>query len=267
MSKPIPPPQDLSTAERIFHRDQLRAARYAALADSEGFQQICFALEALGMRLHGKKADLGTYGRRLKQLAKASEILSEFAERFPSNFTTFDALFEAVRTARNDAMHTGVYARHATQSAIELCVGLEAAIMKDRTLTRHQVKHYMVKSPVSVAPWQPVAHARQLMLTHSFSFLPVKHDGWHLLSETSLARYLQLRAEGRPGVLTLLAAKIEDAAKDGLTLSPALTVGLDDEIQTLLAAPTGQPSFEPRLWLVVDATLELCGVLSPFELM
>lgn len=44
------PPTDLSTEERIYHRDQLREARYAALADAEGFQQICFAVEAMGMR-------------------------------------------------------------------------------------------------------------------------------------------------------------------------------------------------------------------------
>lgn len=41
--------------ERMYYRDQLRSARYAALADAEGFQSVCYALEALGMRV-GKAA-------------------------------------------------------------------------------------------------------------------------------------------------------------------------------------------------------------------
>lgn len=52
---------ELEPDESVFYRDQLRAARYAALADSEGFREVCYALEGLGLRLHGQKADLGSY--------------------------------------------------------------------------------------------------------------------------------------------------------------------------------------------------------------
>ena len=38
----------LEDMERLHYRDQFRAARYAALADAEGFGEICFALEARG---------------------------------------------------------------------------------------------------------------------------------------------------------------------------------------------------------------------------
>lgn len=272
----MPDPRKLEADERVFYRDQLRAARYAALADSEGFHQICYALEALGLRLHGNKADLGTYKPRLKQVGRDSEILSELTEGFPSSFTAFDALFDLVRTARNDAMHTGVYARHATDAAIELCIGLEAAIMKDKALLRHRVKHFMVKSPVSVEPWQPVAHARQLMLTHSFSFLPVKvgvsflpvqMGSWALVSETSMARYLQFGVKAGRTVSKLLSATIEEAMSCGLTPLQAQIVGLEDEIHTLLQPSPEVEKNEPRLWLVEDASGHLCGVLSPFELM
>lgn len=263
----MPDPKKLEAAERVFYRDQLRAARYAAQADSEGFHQICYALEALGLRLHGIKADLGTYKPKLKQLGRDSEILSELTKSFPSSFTAFDALFDLVRTARNDAMHTGVYARHATGAAMELCIGLEAAIMKDKALLRHQVKHYMVKSPVSVEPWQPVAHARQLMLTHSFSFLPVKLDNWTLVSETSMARYLQFGVKDGRTVSKLLSATIKEAMSCGLTPLQAQIVGLEDEIHTLLQPSPEAEKNEPRLWLVEDASGHLCGVLSPFELM
>lgn len=35
---------NISVDECVFYRDQLRAGRYAALADAEGFHSICFAL-------------------------------------------------------------------------------------------------------------------------------------------------------------------------------------------------------------------------------
>jgi predicted transcriptional regulator len=70
-------------------------------------------------------------------------------------------------------MHSGVYARHATESGIALCIGLEEALMVEQQIVRTRVDDFMVRSAVVVHPWQPVAYARQLMLMHSFSFLPV----------------------------------------------------------------------------------------------
>ena len=105
----LPDIKELNPDERLYYRDELRSARYAALADSEGFHEICFALESLGLRLYGRKAALGAYRSRLKQFSKDSVVLSELTQRFPSIFTQFDALFELVLTARNDAMHTGAY--------------------------------------------------------------------------------------------------------------------------------------------------------------
>ena len=40
----------------------------------------------------------------------------------PERFSKFESLYDLVRRARNDAMHTGVYARHATAAAIELFI-------------------------------------------------------------------------------------------------------------------------------------------------
>jgi hypothetical protein len=245
--------------ERLYHRDQLRAGRYAALADAEGFHSICYALEALGLRLHGKKAVLGQYAAKLGELAQSSVVLSQLSAFDPGRFSRFPALFELVRSARNDAMHTGVYARHATAAAIELCIGLEEALMKEQQLPRQAVEDFMVKAPITLEPWQPVAHARQLMLTHSFSFLPVFMGTWKLLSETGLARYMRSGADWKD----LLSASIE-AASLHLQLLDAKVVGLKDEVAQLLA--TDAPS-EERLWLVVDEHKRLCGVLSPFELM
>jgi hypothetical protein len=254
-------PPTLLWKERLYHRDQLRAARYSALADAEGFHAVCFALEALGLRLFGKKAELGRYEPKLCELSRESIVLTEMSQRNAGIFSKFSSLFDMVRSARNDAMHTGVYARHATVAAIELCIGLEEALMKKQQLARNLVEDFMVKSPITVEPWQPVAHARQLMLMHSFSFLPVFIGSWRLLSEVAMARYMRSDGQWKD----LLSATIEYAAKNGLDLVDATVVELKHEVRALLAADHGNNA--PRLWLVQDEHEKLCGVLSPFELM
>jgi CBS domain-containing protein len=262
-------PHKLSLEERQYYRDELRAARYSALADSEGFLAICYALEALGLRLLDRKESLGAYKNKLNDIAKRSVILTDLPKLFPETFTGFNALFELVKTARNDAMHTGVYARHAAAAGIELCIGLEEALMnRDETpVTRQLVKEYMVKSPIVVEAWQPVAQARQLMLTHSFSFLPVKLDRWKLVSETAMARYVHFGGPLRSSWKERMGTSIEDAAGDGLTLLDAKVVGLDENVHELLGETSGPHMQELRLWLVLDKYKKLCGVLSPFELM
>ncbi len=135
-------------------------------------------------------------------------------------------------------------------------------MMKEQQIARTLVEDFMVKSPVVVEPWQPVAHARLLMLTHSFSYLPVLvHEQWMLVSELALARYL--RSDGV--WYELLAAPIDHASTRGLALIKAQVAGLKDEVHTLLAEKDQQTS--PSLWLVEERQGKLCGVLSPFELM
>lgn len=248
--------------ERLYYRDQLRSARYAALADAEGFQSVCYALEALGMRLLGKRRDLGRYSRPLRDLANKSATLTELAVDFPSRFSNFDGLFAQVRNARNDAMHSGAYARHATAAAIEVCIGLEEALMAQLEEPRTTVADFMVKSAVVVESWQPVAHARQLMLTHSFSFLPVYLDRWRLISETAIARYLRSLGDWK----SLMSAPIMRAADSGLALLDARVVKPTDNAIDLLNSVDLEQK-PARLWLVEEAPGRLCGVLSPFELM
>ena len=250
----------LTWDERLYYRDKLRAARYSALADSEGFGEICFAIEALGLRLNGKEAALGPYVDVIKELASDSIVLVSMAKNFPMFFSTFSALYETLRKARNDVMHSGVYARHATIAAIELCIGLEEALMKEQQINRRAVADYMVKSPVIIQAWQPIAHARQLMLTHSFSYLPVNLDGWKIVSEFSMARFLH----GAKNRAQLLATSIEDAVKEGLLLTDAHVVSAGADAAELLRDAVEEAQ---SLWLVEDGHGGICGVLSPFELM
>jgi CBS domain-containing protein len=254
------PGPTLTWDERLYYRDRFRAARYSALADAEGFGEICFVLEALGLRLKGKEAAMGYYFRHIRPVALQSTVFSYISEEFPALFTRFESLYETVRNARNDAMHTGVYARHATTAAIELCIGMEEALMVEQKTERTTVADYMVKGPVTVEPWQPVAHARQLMLMYSFSYLPVFIGEWLLVPEVSMAKYLHRHPDRR----RLLATPIEEAATNGLDLVKARVVASATVINDVLGVDSNQ---EPMLWLVQDDGNRLCGILSPFELM
>lgn len=262
------PTAPLSKDESLFYRDRLRSARYAALADAEGFSEICFAVEALGMRLHGKQADLGGYEDEVKELAGKVPARETLAQKFPGCFSRFKALYSTLRKARNDVMHTGAYARHATSAAIELCIHLEEAVMAANPNSgSDKVSDYMVRSVVQIESWQPVAHARQLMLTYSFSFLPVYIDKqWHLLSELAVAKFLLTDRKLR------LATSIESARAQGLQLLLSKTVREDEEVDELLRSLV--PGQTPTLWLVTNGQVadgksdpKLLGVLTPFELM
>ena len=213
------------------------------------------------MRLSGELGNMGKYFTELQLLAKDSPTLSGLANSCPSLFTSFDALYEVVRCARNDAMHSGAYARHVTARAIELCIGLEEALMSHKSQTDKTVADYMVKSPVTIELWQPVARARHLMLMYSFSYLPVDIDGWKLVSEASLAKYLHKRSQYK----TLLATTIEQACSSGLILLPSTPIKDTDNVDELLDKLDPRKDFS--LWLVTDKEGHLCGVLSPFELM
>jgi hypothetical protein len=252
---------DLQPRERLFYRDRLRSARYAALEDAEGFEEICFALEALGLRLLGKQEALGLYRDQIALQANRALVFSELPGVFPLRFKSFGALFSIVQAARNDAMHTGSYARHATQAAIELCIGLEEALMAGVERT---VENLMVSSPVAVESWQPVAHARQLML--SFSFLPVRLDGaWCLVSELGLAKYLSQGSRKARLCESIAAARSNGMQVREIAPEKLLRAGM-----TVSDVLTGaQVQDGPMLWLVVDERQpdHLAGVLSPFELM
>lgn len=250
--------------EKIYYRDKLRTARYAALADAEGFAEICFAIEALGCKLLGQQGDLGKYRQILKKIAEEVPNFSYLPQKFPTLFNNFDALFQTVQMARNDAMHSGSYARHATNAAVELCVGLEEAVMQGENML-NKISDVMVKNPITVSSWQAVAQVRQLMLIHSFSFIPVYHDEkWKLISEISIVKFLH-QAGSTSNRKKRLVMSISDAVatENSLTLVNAQILSSDRMISSLFN-DAGNDTH--TLWLVVDDG-RLSGVLSPFELM
>lgn len=263
----LAPRKVLALAEAVYYRDKLREARYAAQRTAEDFREICYAIEELGRRLSGRHGGLGEYRKHIRWFAERTPTTSSLVMRFPSFFTSFDSLYESILQARNDAMHTGAFARHAASRGIELCIALEEAIMSERRDPRIQVKDHMVKQAVTVSEWHPVGVARQLMLMHSFSFLPVNLGGeWKLVSERSIVDYLY----DRPNRNERLAMSIADAVRDGLLeLGQARSIDPEWTIDQVLARQRESPlTNEFTLWLVVDGEQrQLVGVLSPFELM
>ncbi len=136
--------------------------------------------------------------------------------------------------------------------------------MKEQQLVRITVGDFMVRSAVVVHPWQPVAYARQLMLMHSFSFLPVYVDGWKLIPEMSMAKYLPRSGDRRKAALGR-SIREAIAIDDGfLELLDARVVAPDMDVAALLRDAEVN---RPTLWLVEDGHGGLAGVLSPFELM
>jgi hypothetical protein len=248
---------NLSIQERIHFRNVLREARYGALADAEGFLQMCFAIEALGKRLKPNARSLADCRGLLKGFVAEAGLLSDDTATTGAE-KRFDALFEALREARNDIAHTGAYARHIAVEAVSLSLVLEDALMN----MRMTVEDFMVTTPVTIEPWQSVGYARQLMLMNSFSYLPM-WDGneWHLLTDIAVAKYL------RPDWPASLkkSKSVADAKEDGLQLTKVSPVNAQEVVTALL----GQSEM-PGLWLVTQEGYppgHLVGVLSPFELM
>ena len=255
----------LEADEMIFLRDRLREARYGALADAEGFAQLCFAFELLGSRLRGEKFSLGQYKEQLKLLA-TNTLGSD----------RFDALFRRVLDARNDAMHSGAYARNAAQAAVQLSLILEQGLMNKFDLT---VADFMVTTPVYVEDWHTLGYARQLMLANSFSYLPIFHGNkWHLISDMAMAQFFQRlknsdekkEFEAKPIKAALPPVNVSPAPDRLLDLIPVENPRVRSTKLSDLLSGVAYP--HPGLWLVVNAQKgkglkQLVGVLSPFELM
>jgi hypothetical protein len=246
-------------------RDQLREARTKALDDAEGFQGIIWAIERLGQLItRGKGLTLDRYERALCRLAGSSVLAKDVPARFRESHTPFSELYKLVKTARNDALHQGAFARHLTEHAVLLSLILEDALMEEF----EKVSDYMVGSPVVAHPWQPISFVRQQMLANSFSNLPIYLEnhgkkGWWLLSDHAVAHFV--REGGFEKRAEALAKTVAQAIADE-KINPTATrvCEPDTKIEDVHdALKQGVPI------LIVRATQpqDLLGILTPFDLL
>jgi CBS domain-containing protein len=248
----------------LYFRDELRRARGAALRDAEGFGPILFTLERLGVYLTGEVKGLRAYAGALGELASKSPLAHDIPDEHRGWHGPFDVLYEAVITARNDALHEGAFARSLTAHAVEASLVLEDALMHDALVARD----FMVREVVCARWWQPMSAVRQLMLADAFSFLPVRldaerHGMWHLVSDVAVARYLRDVRTPRER-RERLATKLQDAVRDGnVELVRAPVCQACDPVETVLELADGLPV------LVVGAldSSDLEGIVTAFDLL
>lgn len=241
-------------------RLQLVRAREDALKDSEAFEGILYAVERLGQFLLGKIENLGVYEATLKDLAKKSPLATEIPREWRNLHIPFPDLYTLVRNARNDALHSGARARAVTDHAIQLSLILEDALRL--TADDNRVSDFMVRSPVIAELWQPVSFARQIMLTNSFSYLPLRTvDGeWKMLSDQALAIYLQ-SSTSNADRKRRLATPLEDAE---LGVLPSADRLIDiDSIASVLEKLDGLPCLIFR----EDDDENPIGILTAFDVL
>lgn len=179
-------------AWRCHFIEELRQARLAAQKNAEAFDELLFVFERLGCFLTKKALTLGDYRSKLLELASKSALGSGVGSRLSKWHTEGPVLYKLVNDARNDALHQGAGARHLTEHAIELALLFEDSIMNDADNPLALLRDIMVRTPIIAHLWQPISFVRQIMLTNSFSSLPIfDGDRWKIIRDSQIVAFLR----------------------------------------------------------------------------
>jgi hypothetical protein len=263
---------------RTYFRDEFRRAREAALKDAEDFDEVLFVLERFGAFLQDGIGALGKYAPYIAVAARISPLAEVVPEVWPVAHTSFAAVYESVRDARNDAMHQGAYARHLTEHALELTIVLEDALMS----YNHTISQFMVRTPVCACMWQPISLIRQTMLLNSYSFLPVELtpklesklqvDGplnnhrWRLVSDCLLAQYLRNDVSDNLRQKRLMTTLEKAVESDEIKLLSVRRLGACDPLGKIFENHDHLPVLVSNR-CEEKSTEELVGILTPFDML
>lgn len=232
----------------------LRDARAIVYRDSESFNEAAAVLEHVGQMLRGVVLNgLNDYKDAICNLARqAPAIHSERVEY----------LFDTVRKARNDSVHSGDYIRHHSIRLVELLLMLEEGL----AMSGKTAGDLMVQNPTVAELWHNVATARRAMLTNSFSFLPIQdRDGvWKLLSDTTVVRYLRRAATAKERS-DRLGKKLQAAVDGGdITLTECSRLSPGKSVDEIAQAM----NHLPVIIVGKDGNKErLVGILTAFDLL
>jgi hypothetical protein len=246
----------LTATQRLHFRDEFKAGRATALADAEGYTGMLLALERLGKVLTGAAVKLSRMKESVEALAAASPLAARLPEQHPACHTPFHVLFDHVRVSRNAAMHEGAHARHLTAHLTQLALVLEDALMAQS----RSVGDFVVRNPTCAAMWQPISFLRQVMLSQSYSFLPVALDvgaGWRIVTDKDVALLIQA-AEDRQVALAMTLGEAVDRGL--LPLHQPYCCRRDTDAAEALQNSRGLPI------LVVESD-HLIGMATPFDLL
>jgi CBS domain-containing protein len=145
---------------------------------------------------------------------------------------------------------------------VEMALILEDALMSGAK----QVSDFMVSSPIEAKPFEPVGSVRRTMLMNAFSYLPVKMpDGWMLLSDVAVARFLR-GADSNSTRKKRLGTSVEMAVKDGglKLVSPGKLCAATDDVGQLLDDLDERPML---VFHKAEAGGDLVGLVTSFDLL
>jgi hypothetical protein len=241
-----------------YYLNELRNARSIALANAEGFSEVCQTIERLGKFLVGKQLNgLGKYYSELRKLAtgNSSDVKDEFY-----------VIFHRLKNARNDAVHEGAFARNATLLCVEFCDLLESGLMRNMD----SVDQFIISSPVLAKLFYSIGEIRRSMLIHGFSYLPVKLlDGvtWKLVADYKIAAHLRNPSTVKDAFLSSSLSLIFDHDNNFL-IDPVCVFDGDAKISSLVDKFNGRPILLlKKIHINGHDENELMGIVSPSDLM
>ncbi len=161
-------------------------------------------------------------------------------------------VLENLRVGRNDAVHVGAFARTLTQHAVEAALMLEDALMSEATC----VRDFMVSPVVRAYEWMTIGAVRQLLLSNSFSWLPVSPGSeWKWVSDQAIAQFL--RSGGDFSRQKRLATQLGEA---GLPLERAEWCQMEESLGDVIRRFGGKP-----LLVAAPTGPEPIGIITPYD--
>ena len=237
-------------------RKNLQKARYRVLEDGENWLVIVQEVEAVGKAVSSQPPN---------GLGDLIESLQDFVKtHHPSQGKEdFEDLLNEVKRVRNDMAHTGAAARAAAKIATTVGIYLEDSLMA-KSGAGDNVKAYIQKEVIQVYTWQRLEECRRLMLTHSFSYLPIKiGKEWKLLTDVNLAKYLA-QAKSNKKWKKLMWETVECAKEKELELECVKTVEQTDSKVCALKKMNGKAAIVTE---GEEENKDLVGIITPFDLL
>lgn len=237
----------------------LRDQRYQVLSDAEAWMSLVHAFEFVGKCLSkdGERTKPGLKSYENALLEPVKELCDKTND--PKAYIEAAVEFDRIIELRNDAVHNGSAARNLAQTCVSFSVKLEGAFMSKAS----KIRGVMVPTPVHLSHEDRVVMARRLMLSNSFSALPIEcpNGYWRILTDSQVAKYRSFHRTNLGDAMfkTIGIAYSKDEELGG-QLSPATILNADDDLS--------------RLWEVIDSGLvlvtdanRLVGVVSAFDLL
>ena len=132
-----------------------------------------------------------------------------------------------------------------------------------------RVEDLMVRNPVSAEPWHLVSHVRKMMLTNSFSCIPIfkgktGKDRWMLLQDGKLMHWIRSEPNKKKQK-ERLAMPVSVAITDhALAVKGAICCGGEISIGELLTRMNEDPTLVTEK---IDGEERLLGIITAFDLL